>query len=148
MRPFPIILGVAALLSLPWPAQAGLYYSGEPMAELPSQWRGFLLDHKALRSVAVKPAPGNPASPMRERYLDAAAKLEKTAKERKLTADEKADLGAIYVRLGELNKAVALLREAQREHPNHFAIAANLGTAWQLLGNLEQASFALKDAAR
>ena len=78
-----------------------------------------------------------------DRYLDAAAKLEKTAKERKLTADEKADLGAIYVRLGELNKAVAALREAQREHPNHFAIAANLGTAWQLLGNLEQASFAL-----
>src|SRR5438270_6117289 len=148
MRPLPTVLGVAVVLSLPLAARAGLYYSGEPMAELPSQWRGFLLDHKALRSVAVKPSPANPASPMRERYQDAAARLEKTAKERKLTADEKADLGALYVRLGELSKAVNLLREAQREHPNHFAIAANLGTAWQLLGNLEQASYALKDALR
>src|SRR5438445_8223301 len=137
MRRIHLLVAVAVLPLLPAAGRAGLYYSGEPMAELPSQWRGFLLDHKALRSIAVKPSAGNPASPMRDRYLDAAAQLEKTAKERKLTADEKADLGAIYVRLGELNKAVALLREAQREHPNHFAIAANLGTAWQLLGNLK-----------
>ena len=65
-----------------------------------------------------------------------------------MTADEKADLGAIYVRLGEASKAVNLLREAQRENPKHFAIAANLGTAWQMLGDLEQAAFALKEAIR
>src|SRR5262245_11729558 len=148
MRPLLIVLGIVVALSLPVAAQGGLYYSGEAMAELPSQWRGFLLDHKALRSIAVKPSPGNPASPLRERYLEAAAKREKTAKERKLTADEKADLGAIYVRLGDLSKAVNLLREAQREHPNHFAVTANLGTAWQLLGNLEQAAFTLREALR
>ena len=43
---------------------------------------------KALRSIAVKPSAGNPASPLRDRYQEAAAKLEKTGKERKLTADE------------------------------------------------------------
>jgi hypothetical protein len=136
------------LLALPSAAWAGLYYSGEAQAELPSQWRGFLLDHKALRSVAVKPTAGNPASPMRERYLEAAAKLEKAAKDRKLTADEKADLGALYVRLGEATKAVNLLRDAQREHPNHFAINANLGSAWQALGDLKQAAYALADAVK
>jgi hypothetical protein len=148
MRLPRLVLAACLVLTLPVAARAGLYYSGEKTAELPSQWRGFLLDHKALRSIAVKPAPGHPASPLRERYLDAAAKLEKIAKERKLTADELADLGAIYVRLGEATKAVNLLREAQRQYPNHFAIAANLGTAWQMAGNLEQASFALSDAVK
>src|SRR5580700_6559087 len=97
---------VAVLLALPASARAGLHYSGESMAELPSQWRGFLLDQKSLRSIAVKAASGAPASPLRQVYLDAAEKLEKLAKERKLTADEKADLGAIFVRLGEIPKGL------------------------------------------
>ncbi len=123
-------------------AHAGLYYSGEPFAELPSQWRGFLLDQRTLRNVAVPTL----ASPARRRYLDAANRLEKAGRGRKLTADEQADLGALYVRLGELTKAVAVLRQAAREHPSHFHIAANLGTAWQLQGDLEQATAALQQA--
>src|SRR5947207_1221576 len=98
---------VVVLLAAP-AARAGLYYSGEPMAELPSQWSGFLLDQRVLRGIAVKPARGAPASPARLRYQDEAAKLEKLAQGRKLTADELADLGALYVRLGEPTKAVAL----------------------------------------
>jgi len=129
-------------------ARAGLHYSGEQMAELPSQWRGFLLDQRLLRGIAVKPAPGAPASPARVRYLEEADKLEKLARTRKLTADELADLGALYVRLGEPGKAVVLLRPAQRTHPNHFQIAANLGTAWQLHGDLEQAALSLQQAVR
>ena len=69
---------------------AGLYYSGETLAELPSQWRGFLLDQRALRRSPSSP-PRGAASPARERYLEAAAKLEKTAQTRQLTADESAD---------------------------------------------------------
>jgi hypothetical protein len=148
MRHLRISVGTLILLLVPAAADAGLYYSGEPMAELPSQWRGFLKDQKLLRSIAIKPGPGRPASPLRERYLEMAAKLEKIGKERKLTADEKADLGALYVRLGEMGKAVNLLREAQRQHPTNFAITANLGTAFQLLGDLKQASFALQEAVR
>jgi tetratricopeptide (TPR) repeat protein len=148
MRHLRNSVGTVLLLMLPTAAQAGLYYSGEPMAELPSQWRGFLRDQKALRSIAVKPAPGKPASPLRERYFALAEKLEKSGKDRKLTAEEKADLGAIYVRLGESSKAVALLRTAQREYPKDFAIAANLGTALQTLGDLKQAQFALQEAVR
>jgi hypothetical protein len=136
------------LLSSPSLAQAGLYYSGEPMAELPSQWRGFLIDQRTLRSVAVKPTLGNPASPARVRYLEEADKLEKARKTRTLTANELADLGALYVRLGELDQAVTLLRQAHERHPNHFHIVANLGTAWQLKGELQQALLCLQQSAR
>src|SRR5205823_5290684 len=89
--------------------------------------------------------PGGDESPARTQYRDEAAKLEKKAK---LTADEQADLGALYIRLGESARAVELLRGAQREAPNHFFIAANLGTAWQLQGNLAQAADALEQAMR
>lgn len=136
------------LLFFPNRASAGLYYSGESYAELPSQWRGFLLDHRTLRNIAIKPTRGTAESPARVRYLEEAARLEKISRERRLTGDELADLGALYVRLGEPAKAVTVLRAAQREYPNHFFIAANLGTAWQLHGDLQQAALALREAVR
>src|SRR5438128_760632 len=73
-------LGSLLLLFLPAVARGGLHYSGETPAELPSQWRGFLLDHRAVRLVGVPPAPGTPLHILREQYQDAATKLEGTAK--------------------------------------------------------------------
>src|SRR5262249_46032449 len=141
--------GVAVLLSLvvlvPG-VRAGLYYSGETQAELPSQWRGFLLDQRLLRNIAIKPGPTTQASPARLKYEAEAARLEKASRDRALTADELADLGALFVRLGEPARAVEVLRPAQREHPKHFHILANLGTAWQLQGDLEQAAACLEEA--
>jgi tetratricopeptide (TPR) repeat protein len=142
------LAALALLFGLTAAAPAGLYYSGEPVDELPSQWRGFLLDQRSLRNIALKPNATTPANPLRSRYEEAAAKLEKAARERKLTADERADLGALYVRLGEVAKAVEVLRAAQREHPDHFRIVSNLGTAWQLQGDLAQAAATLQEAAR
>jgi hypothetical protein len=139
---------IVVLCAAPTTLRAGLYYSAEPFAELPSQWRGFLLDQKILRTIAIKPRPGLPASQERTRYEEAVAVLEKASRERKLNADEQADLGALYMRLGNPAKAVEILRVAQREHPNHFHIVANLGTAWQLQGDLEQAAESLKLAVR
>ncbi len=126
--------------------RAGLYYSGESFAELPSQWRGFLLDQRSLRQIGAPAGPKAPASPLRVRYQEEASKLEKKAGQ--LTADEWADLGALYIRLGDVPKAVTLLRDAQRKHPEHFRILANLGTAWQLDGDLAMAAQALQQAAR
>src|SRR5262249_206634 len=40
------------------------------------------------------------------------------------------------------------LRTAQRDYPNHFRIVANLGTAWQLHGDLGQAAACLQQAVR
>src|SRR5437588_12559337 len=87
-------------------AHAGLYYSEEQFAELPSQWRGFLLDQRMLRMLAVRPASDTPTHPLRARYLDHLARLEKLAATRKLTADEAADLGALLIRLGNVGKAL------------------------------------------
>ena len=136
------------LCCAPVPCRAGLYYSGETIADLPSQWRGFLLDQRALRLAGIKPAAGRPASPLRAKYEEALLRLQKEAAGRPLSADESADLGALYVRLGEPAKAVASLREAQRAHPKHFRIVANLATAWQLEGDLNQAAACLRDAIR
>jgi len=139
---------VLALLTGTASAHAGLYYSEEVVAELPSQWRGFLLDQRLLRQIAIKPTGAVPAGPARQHYRRAADKLSKTARERALTADEAADLGALHVRLGDVDQAVAVLRAAQRLHPNHFQIAATLGTAWQLQGDLDQAAVCLQQAVR
>jgi hypothetical protein len=124
------------------PAPAGLYCPGESFRELPADWRGFLPDHRALRVVAVPQRAG----PLRDAHADAALKLEATARSRTLTADEAADLGALYVRLGKPQQALGVLRAAARQHPEHFRIAAHLGTAWQLAGDLEQAAAALAEA--
>jgi hypothetical protein len=139
---------LALLLASAAPATAGLYYSGESLAELPSQWRGFLIDQRMLRTVAVKPSGDVAPSPARARYEADAARLAKLARERKLSADEAADLGAVYVRLGEVGKALEVLRPAQKDHPSHFRVAANLGTAWQLHGDLAQAAASLQQAVR
>jgi tetratricopeptide (TPR) repeat protein len=148
MKPHRYIVTALLLWSSASAVRAGLYYSGEQYAELPSQWRGFLLDQRTLRNIGIKPSSQRPAGTARKKYEDAAAKLEKMSRERKLTADETADLGALYIRLGESGKAVEILRTAQREHPNHFRLIANLGTAWQLQGDLEQSAACLEQAVR
>src|SRR5579871_4822788 len=127
-------------------SQAGLYYSGESYADLPSQWRGFLLDQRNLRNLAVRPSRSNLSSPRRTQYEKAAAHLKELSRQRKLTADEAADLGAVLLRLGETTEALAVLRKAVHDHPRHLAVLANLGTAWQLDGNLSQAAASLEQA--
>jgi hypothetical protein len=129
-------------------ARGGLYYSAEQVAELPAQWRGFLLDQRLLRTVAIKPERGLPDGPARERYRTAADKLTALAKQRPLDASEAADLGAIFVRLGEVDRALEILRDAQRRNLDDFRIHANLGTAWQLHGDLNQAAASLREAVR
>src|SRR6516225_2383532 len=114
MRYLAVILAFVALVPA---GRAGLYYSGEPIAELPSQWRGFLLDQRLLRNIAVKTTGGGRPAPARARYQEAARQLEQARQSRRLSADELADLGALYVRLGEVTQAVDLLRNAQRSHP-------------------------------
>ncbi len=130
------------------PVRAGLHYSGEEFSPLPSQWRGFLLDQRQLRLVAFPGMPKTPATALRVRYEKAAAELEKTARSRALSADERADLGAILVRLGNLPRALTVLREAHGLHPRHYRITSNLGTAWQMSGELDQAEVCLREAVR
>lgn len=141
------VAAILLLIASSW-SQAGLYYSGETYASLPAQWRGFLLDHRLLRNISFKPKEETGASPLRTRYRQEAGKLQARADKEKLNADDLADLGALYIRLGDIDKAVEILRPAQRAQPNHFALAANLGTAWQRFGDYRQAAAALEEAVR
>jgi len=129
-------------------AVAGLHYSGETWAELPAQWRGYLLDQRSLRVLAAPPGPNQPASALRTPYESERNRLAQLAKGRSLSADEAADFGALLVRLGEPALAAEVLRPAQRRYPDHFRIAANLGTACQQAGELDQAAGALEEAVR
>lgn len=142
----PLITLTVIFLLTPDPARAGLHYSAESFADLPSQWRGFLLDQRALRALAQPPQKDQPVSPLRDRYLAALAALEARGAQR--SADKAADLGALYVRLGRTEQALSILRAAQREHPQHYRIIANLGTACQLQGELGQAAHWLREAVR
>jgi tetratricopeptide (TPR) repeat protein len=142
-----IAVAIALLIHSPV-SRAGLYYSGETFAELPSQWRGFLLDQRSLRTLAVKPTTAAPGGLARKHYEAEAARLSERARQGKLTADEAADLGALYIRLGEPARAVEVLRPAAQRHPKHFHLAANLGTAWHMQGDLGQAAACLEQAVR
>jgi tetratricopeptide (TPR) repeat protein len=135
----------AALTALP--LSAGVYYSGEQYAELPSRPAGFLVDQRALRAAGVARPDGLPA-PLRDDYLASAERLEKLAARRALTADEAADLGALFIRLGKPDRALDVLVPAARRAPTHFRLAANLGSAFQSDGALERAAAQLEEAVR
>lgn len=143
-----VTIALTALLLLAAPARAGLHYRGEQFAELPAQWRGFLLDQRALRTIAAPPGPTQPANPLRDAYRDDLDRLTALAARKPLDPNDAADLGALHLRFGQVDKAVEGLRAAQRVYPDHFALAANLGTAWQLAGDLDQAALALREAVR
>lgn len=140
-----LAFAIALVLAQTAFVHAGLYCSMETYADLPAQWRGFLLDQRSLRQIAVPESSASPATPLRLRYLDERRRLD--AKQSP-TADDIADLGAILIRLGDIDRAIDVLRRGEREHPDHFAIAANLGTAWQLKGNLPAAVESLRQAVR
>src|SRR5436190_8376777 len=110
MRPALVLL-----LMLAPPVRAGLHYSGEVIAELPAQWRGYLPDQRLLRTLPAPAGPNQPANPLREPYRAAAEKL--AALTRALTPDEAADLGALRLRLSQVDRAIDVLRNAQRQHP-------------------------------
>jgi hypothetical protein len=147
MRRWILCLLLLPLLSA-FPAQAAIYCSQETLAELPSQWRGFLLDQRLLRLAAIPPRMGQPTNPVRLRYLAEAEALRKAIGTGKPTADQAADLGALLLRLGETNKALEVLLPAQRENLEHFRLNANLATALHLAGELTRARETLRDSIR
>lgn len=127
---------------------AGLYSSYERYAELPSTWKGFLADQRMLRVAALAPSPQTPPSSFRQELTAAAERLQSKGAKNPRTPDEAADLGAILIRLGKIDAALSSMREVAAAHPQHFALQANLGTAWEYAGNLEQAAEHLRQAVK
>src|SRR5260221_9446460 len=70
-----LLLLTASLSLLPAPVRAGLYYSGERIAELPAQCRRFLADQRSLLALPLKPAPRLAPSTLQAEYKTPLAKL-------------------------------------------------------------------------
>ena len=148
MRPhLTAVVAAGLLLAVPAVVHAGLYYSGEEIAELPSQWRGYLIDQRQLRTIAVKPTDANPAGPARKRYEDEAAKLAQGAERRQAQPRrDRRPRGAVRSARRHGQGAGSLAAGPAR-HPQNFRLAANLGTAWQVSGDLDQAAACLEQSA-
>lgn len=56
------------------------------------------------------------------------------------------DYGVILIYLGRLNEAIHLYRKIEREHPNLYATASNMGTAFELLGHIDSAGYYIRKA--
>ena len=136
------------VLCMTAPVYATIHYSGERYAELPSSWKGFLADHRALRVAGIPVSAKTPPSLLRLEYQAALNRLVADRKQRALKAAELADMGALYLRLGQVDSALDVLRPAAVQYPLEFAIQANLGSAWQLAGQWEAAVEHLRQAVQ
>jgi tetratricopeptide (TPR) repeat protein len=58
------------------------------------------------------------------------------------------DYGAILIYLGRLDQAIDLYRRIERQQPNLYATAANIGTAFELSGQLDSAYAYIAKAIR
>jgi hypothetical protein len=146
----PIYFQCVLLLALLFPRQsfATIHCSEERYAPLPSSWAGFLADHRALRVASMPPSSKAPPSLLRLQYQARVEQVLALRKTRPLQALELADLGALYLRLGQTDAALDILRPAANQFPRDFAIQTNLGSAWQLAGNNALAVDHLRQAVK
>lgn len=144
------------LLAWPGGLTAGLHNPLETAEPLDSDLGRFLDRLAELRSLAP-PDPRMPQAQLgpsaREQMLEKIQALRTASKNRELTADEAAALGAYLYRvrrtqadLPDLQEALQVLEAARRKHPRHFAIVANLGTVYQAAGALDAAESCLEEA--
>src|SRR5262245_7765006 len=134
MRACLIVLAVLVLPSL---ARAGLYNSAEPVTVIPME--RTLAEVGDMRSIAIDREHPDPAS-RRAKYLRQKDRLEEALRAGTLSPNERADLGACYLRLrltaSATKDAIRLLRAGPRDHP---LLQANLATAYFLDGDLDLA---------
>jgi tetratricopeptide (TPR) repeat protein len=149
LRWVAIALGLGLLL--PGPALAGLYNTVEPptgpsptpdgVEVLPfSYFRQDVLPD--LLQIAVE----QPESAPRRRYLDRRDELQRKARAGRLSAEDTVNLSECLIRLRQPDKAIELLFPASRQERSNFMLLANLGTAYQLTGELRRAEDYLEHA--
>lgn len=138
------------MLVLCIPGWSGIHIREEKLAPDPSPAE-FAKQLRFLRGygppdVTMKGIP----TPQRSAWLE---KVQQLRAKPQLTPDEQADLGGYLLYLKQVNpripafeEAVQVLEGAARANPRHFALAANLGTAYQLTGKLDAAERLLQAA--
>jgi hypothetical protein len=125
--------------------QAGLYDTEEPL--LPTvlnakeRYAELLLNLQRVVAVELTDVPKT----SRFRYLERVRDRERKLAEGQLSAQERTNLSAEYVRLNEPKKAVALL-EAVPHKQRDWMMLSNLSTAYLLDGNLDRAESYLMEA--
>ncbi|MFT3878176.1 MAG: tetratricopeptide repeat protein [Gemmatales bacterium] len=141
---------LVCMIVLTSPAQAGIHISTEKLAPV-AELSEFPAQLRFLRGYG--PPDVTMGSKPTTQRLDFLAKVEALRAKGKLTPDEIADLGGylIYLKLTSpkqppFEEAVSVMEPAMRANPRHFALAANLGTAYQLTGRLDAAERCLQTA--
>lgn len=142
---------VAAVLvfwgTVPAPLLAGVYCTTEP-PDGPQPEHGVVKPLPlgaftvALSKAMDRRNPGKDKNEERKHYQTRKAELEAKVQARTATLQERSNLGAYLIGLGEYNAAIKVLEEAvndRSQRQNNFRIYANLGTANQIIGQLERA---------
>jgi hypothetical protein len=111
----------------PWIVMACLWFTGTGIDGKDKRWgvgigpcgdgRGLIAcvtsnpDHDRLAALNMPPPPADTA-----------------------TITERSDYGALLVYHGRIEEAIAFLEATEQAHPGDYAVAANLGTAYELAG--------------
>jgi hypothetical protein len=120
-----VLSGMLSVLTLAMPASACINEYGrptrphKPRPERPAEFMAHLRDRSEHDAIVSGPPPVEPGP----------------------DADFKArsDYAARLVRRGESRKAVEILEAVEQSHPGEYIVAANLGTAYELSGDLVKA---------
>lgn len=123
MNRMPALLVLGGLLLAPAlgvPAAACINkYDSPPAKEKPTEYMTRLKVHPEHDRMVSEPAPAEPGPEVGFRARN--------------------DYAAVLIHRGEAAKAVAVLKAVEAEHPGEYIVAANLGTAYELSGDLAQA---------
>ena len=138
MRGLLVSAVLAAWLTTPAPAHAGLYNTEEQLVDIltshPSNYTRALV---TLQQIVAVELTDNPKS-SRAQVLQRVEDLEQSLHEGTLSLQDRVNLSAYYVRLNDPEKAIALLEALPPDRRNWMALS-NLATAYQLAGNLVRA---------
>jgi tetratricopeptide (TPR) repeat protein len=118
-------LALMLLLSLTSSAWACLWYYGTDMQGKPKSHGGF------TPAMYIQNLTDDSEHRRRVKYL-----LEPKADER---YKARSDMAATLVYQGQPAKAIEILKDVEKEKPGEYVVAANLGTAYELHGDLESA---------
>ena len=129
------------------PLQAGIYLKCEAWNDLPSQWKGWLLDHRQLLR-CQNPLPGSKPTEMRSRLEKVANGFKEKQTTERLGPEDLAEWGGVLLRLGKPEEALGLLQGAQRAHPQHFRLTSHLCQAWCAIGQWAMARNLSDEAIR
>jgi hypothetical protein len=99
-----------------------------------------------LRGLPLKREPSESSESVHDRYWNRITQLEADEKLGALTASERIELAACYLRLRKIEEARRILAEAKRSDPRNFMVLANLAAVSELTGDWDRATTDLKEA--